>query len=364
MFTSVFLVSTSGRGLERLPKPNNVFVNSTNMRHILRWSPVRFPLGGITYSVQFQGEFERHHKKTWVVISECSRITETWCDVTADISSDVDYDLKVRSQFENITSKWANLSKLFNRKESNLRTPRLTVNVRGGLLTLDVSEISKNINARIYYWEKGAEQQILNISMDHNPFNVNLRSGITYCFQAQLYISEYNKFSYRSDPICETVNKDATSNEIVVIVTTVLLLGVSIVVVSLFLTWKLCCRVQSAWFPKVSAPYFPNFDTLQVDTIKEEDRRKEFCDTVQVLPQSEPLLSQCQPLTGEERSNCKTDTESWTINSVMSGNVSQLQCPMAIQYWKEYQSQQNSEFSKLTNNGTDTTQIFEEFNIR
>ncbi|XP_078059095.1 interleukin-20 receptor subunit beta [Mustelus asterias] len=362
MFTSVFLVSTSGRGLERLPKPKNVFVNSTNMRHILRWSRVRVPLGGITYSVQFQGEFERHHKKTWVEISECSNITETCCDITADISSDVDYDLKVRSQLENITSKWANLSKLFNRKETNLTIPRLTVNVNGGLRTLDVSEISKNINARIYYWEKGAEQQFMNISMHHNPFNINLKRRVMYCFQAQLYISEYNKFSSHSDPICEAANDDTTPSEILVIVTTVLLLGVSILVMSLFLSWKLCWRIQSAWFPKVSAPYVLNFDNLQADIMKEEDRSKEFCNVVQVLPQSEPLLSQCQPLKTEEKSNHKTDTDCWTINSVISGNGSQLQCPMAIQYWRGYQSQQNSEFSKLANNGTNTTQIFEEFN--
>ncbi|XP_078420611.1 LOW QUALITY PROTEIN: interleukin-20 receptor subunit beta [Cetorhinus maximus] len=305
MFTSVFLVSTSGTGLERLPKPKNVFVNSTNMRHILRWSPVRVPLEYITYSVHFQGEFERHHKKTWVAISECSGITETWCDITTDISSDVDYDLKVRSQLGNITSDWANLSKLFNRKETNLTTPRLTVKVNGALRSLDVSEVRKSINAQIYYWEKDADQQIMNTSMYQNPFNIILQRRVTYCFQAQLYISEYKKFSSRSDPICESVNDETTSNGIFVMVTTVLALGVSILAVSLFLTWKLCCKVQSAWLPKVSAPRVPNFDNLRADVMKEENRSKEFCDAVQVLPQLEPLLSQCQALTREDKSNTK-----------------------------------------------------------
>ncbi|XP_067897461.1 LOW QUALITY PROTEIN: interleukin-20 receptor subunit beta-like [Heterodontus francisci] len=303
MFTSVFLVSTSERGLETLPKPKNVFVNSTNMRHILRWSPVRVPLGDISYSVQFQGEFERNHKKTWVVISECSGITETWCDVTTDISSDVDYDLKVQMQLGNVTSKWANLSKLFNRKETNLTTPSLTVKVNGGLRTLDVSEVKNNINVRIYYWEKGVEQQIMNTSMDQNPYNIILQRGAMYCFQAQLYIPEYKKFGARSDPICESVNEDTTSNEILVMVTTVLLLGMSILAVSLFLTRKLCERAQSVWLPKVSAPYVPNFDNLPADIMKEEDHSNESCDIVQVLPQAEALLSVCQALTKEEKTN-------------------------------------------------------------
>uniref|UniRef100_UPI00398F1E9A LOW QUALITY PROTEIN: interleukin-20 receptor subunit beta n=1 Tax=Pristiophorus japonicus TaxID=55135 RepID=UPI00398F1E9A len=307
VLTSVFLVSTSGRGIERLPKPKNVFVNSTNMRHILRWSPVRVPLGDISYSVQFQGEFERNHRKTWVVISECSGITETWCDVTTDISSDVDYDLKVRTHLGNATSNWAHLSKLFNRKETNLTTPRLTVKASGGLLTLHVSEVKKNIDACIYYWEKGVKHQIMNASVDQrqNPYNVNVKSGVIYCFQAQLYIFEYNKFSSCSDVICESVNDapGTTSNENMVIVTTVLLLGMSVLAVSLFLTWKLCCRAQSAWFPKVSTPYVLNFDNIRADIMKEEDPSNESCATLQVLPQSEPLLSVPQGLTREEKTN-------------------------------------------------------------
>ncbi|XP_041065245.1 cytokine receptor family member B16 isoform X2 [Carcharodon carcharias] len=298
-----------------------------------------------------ESEFERHHKKTWVAISECSDITETWCDITTDISSDVDYDLKVRSQLGNITSDWANLSKLFNRKETNLTTPRLTVKVNGALRSLDVSEVRNSINAQIYYWEKDADQQIVNTSMYQNPFNIILQRRVKYCFQAQLYISEYKKFSSRSDPICESVNDETTSSGILMMVTTVLALGVSILAVSLFLTWKLCCKVQSAWLPKVSAPRVPNFDNLRADVMKEEDCSKEFCDAVQVLPQLEPLLSQCQALTREDKSNYKTNTDSWAINSMISGNVSQSQCPMEIQYWRGYQSQQNSEFPKLASNG-------------
>ncbi|XP_043557733.1 interleukin-20 receptor subunit beta-like isoform X1 [Chiloscyllium plagiosum] len=305
MFTSAFLVSTPGRGLEKLPKPKNVFVNSTNMRHILRWSPVRVPVGEISYSVKFQGEFERNHKKTWVAISECSGMTETSCDVTMDISSDVDYDLKVRAELGNITSKWANLSKLFNRKETNLTTPRLTVKSNGGLQTIDVSDVKKNVNARIYYWENGVEQQIMNTSMDQNPYNIVLQKGVQYCFRAQLFIPEYNKFSNYSDPVCELVNDDSTSEEILTTVTTVLLLGVLILIISLYLTWKLFCRTHSAWLPKISTPSIPSFDNLRVDVMNEEDFSHEYCHVVRVLPQSEPLLSQCQALTREEKPDCK-----------------------------------------------------------
>ncbi|XP_048460411.1 cytokine receptor family member B16 [Rhincodon typus] len=302
--TELYKITT---GLEKLPKPKNVFVNSTNMRHILRWSPVRVPVGEISYSVQFQGEFERNHKKTWVAISECSGMTEMSCDVTMDISSDVDYDLKVRAQLGNITSKWANLSKLFNRKETNLTIPSLTVKGSGGLRTINVSDVTKNINARIYYWEKAAEQQIMNISTDQNLYNIVLHKEVLYCFQAQLFISEYNKFSNHSDPVCESANDVpvTTSKEILITVTTVLLLGVFILIVSLFLTWKIFCQTQSAWLPKISTPYIPNFGSHRVDIMSEEDHSHEYCHVVQVLPQSEPLLSQCQALTREENPHCK-----------------------------------------------------------
>ncbi|XP_051874182.1 cytokine receptor family member B16 [Pristis pectinata] len=365
LFTSVFLVSTSGRGLEGLQKPKNVYVNSTNMRHILRWSPVRVPLGEVSYSVQFQGEFERNHRKTWVAITECSSIKETWCDVTADVSSDVDYNLKVRSELGNVTSKWETLSELFNRKETNLTAPRLTVEESGSLVTLDVSEVKKNIKARIYYWEKGVEQQVMNIFMDQSqrPYYLPVQKGVTYCFQAQICILEYNKSSSFSDIVCEAVSDDITSNSNVVTVATVLLLGVCFLVTSLFCIVKFCCWTRHVFFPKVSAPNFPNLENLQAVVLKAEDYSQESCDAVEVRYQSEALLCVHQALTAQEKINNSTDMDSWPINSVSYGNVSQSQWPMQITYQRRYQSQMNLEHAKLSHEKI-TLQMLAESDLR
>lgn len=44
--------------------------------------------------------------------------------------------------------------------KANLTAPTLTAGVTGGRVTLNVSEIKKNINANIYYWKEGVEQQV------------------------------------------------------------------------------------------------------------------------------------------------------------------------------------------------------------
>ncbi|XP_032887412.1 interleukin-20 receptor subunit beta [Amblyraja radiata] len=324
MFTSVFLVSTSGRDLEELPKPENVSVNSINMRHILRWSSVRVPLGEVSYSVQFQGEFERNHRKTWVAITECSSIRETWCDVTADISSDVGYDLKVRTELGNVTTEWQNLSKLFNRKETNLTAPTLTAAVSGGRVTLNVSEIKKNINANIYYWKEGVEQQVMNVSLDQTqiPYYLSVEKGVAYCFQAQLYILEYNKFSSFSDIMCETVSDDTMSKGNSVKIVTALLLGVCFLAASLFCIGRFCCRTRPVWLPKISAPYVSNFENLRGDVLK-EDYSQESCDTVEVWHQSETLLVVHESPTARERVNSRDGKEGRPMNYVAYGEVCQ-----------------------------------------
>ncbi|XP_069752440.1 interleukin-20 receptor subunit beta isoform X2 [Narcine bancroftii] len=320
-------------------------MNSTNMRHILQWSPVRVPLGNVSYSVRFQGEFERNHRKTWVAITECSGIRETWCDVTADILSDVDYDLKVRTELGNITSKWENLSKLFNQRETVLTTPTLTVEVSGGLIALDVSEVKKNINGRIYYWEEGVEQQVMNVSIDQNkrPYYLPTQKGVMYCFRAQICILQYNKSSSFGDIICEAISYDSMPSGKLT-VTIVLFLGVFFLMACLFCIWKFCCRTRHEWLPKISAPDVSNFENVRAAVLK-TDYSLESCDDVEVCCQSEMLLD--HTLTAEEKISNRMEITCWPMNPVTYGNISQSQWPMQITYQRGYQSQMNLEHGEL-----------------
>lgn len=48
----------------------------------------------------------------------------------------------------------------------------------------------------------------MNVSLDQTqvPYYLSVEKEVTYCFQAQLYILEYNKFSSFSNIMCETVS--------------------------------------------------------------------------------------------------------------------------------------------------------------
>ncbi|PIO34213.1 hypothetical protein AB205_0178570, partial [Aquarana catesbeiana] len=100
-----------------LPPPENVFIHSTNLIHILHWKPLPKSWGNVTYSVQSQGEYERVYKNhTWNDIYQCQSISEHQCNVTYDVAANVLYAFRVRSEQEvQRTSVWAEMEKLFNR---------------------------------------------------------------------------------------------------------------------------------------------------------------------------------------------------------------------------------------------------------
>uniref|UniRef100_A0A4W3I418 Tissue factor n=1 Tax=Callorhinchus milii TaxID=7868 RepID=A0A4W3I418_CALMI len=341
-------------GSLRLPKPENVFVNSTNMKHMLQWNPISpdgHINGSISYSVQFQGEFERIHlENTWRKIFECTNITVNQCNVTVDIASDVEYDLKVQAHLGIMTSEWAFINKLFSRQDTILTTPTLTVKVSENQLRVKVAEVEKNIEAHIYYWKDIADPQVNNVTIDQtkNPYNLDIEKGVTYCFQAQTYIFKYNKSSPRSKPVCKLV-KNPTPYEILITVTIVLLLGTAIIMVFLVLTWKRCQWIKSSLFPKISIPSVSSFDDFPPNGMKRVDKSNEDYDLVQVFTQSELLLNgypardsmpvQTGPLKIEEKTNHSTGQDSRSSNCVVSGNASQWPDSMEILCCKAYQSQ-------------------------
>ncbi|KAM3605157.1 uncharacterized protein V6R79_021549 [Siganus canaliculatus] len=112
-------------GVRMLPPPNTVSMDSVNMRHILRWRPLQASCNAtVLYSVQFQGEFELLVLNgSWVDSVGCQRTLWTHCDLSLDLGSDSDYNLRVRAQCGSLLSPWKQLSPAFNRRDSK-RPPR------------------------------------------------------------------------------------------------------------------------------------------------------------------------------------------------------------------------------------------------
>uniref|UniRef100_A0A8C9VMP8 Interleukin-20 receptor subunit beta n=1 Tax=Scleropages formosus TaxID=113540 RepID=A0A8C9VMP8_SCLFO len=113
------LLSITGAGL--LHPPSDVSVDSVNMKHRLTWRPPEVSCATVSYSVQFQGEFElRILNGSWEEVQACQRIGACVCDLSDHLASDSDYELRVRAECGGAVSRWARPAMPFNRKQSEM----------------------------------------------------------------------------------------------------------------------------------------------------------------------------------------------------------------------------------------------------
>lgn len=73
----------------------------------------------LMYFHVFCREFElRILNGSWEDAVGCQRVTRTECDLTFDLGSDSDYNIRVRAECGRRVSPWAELGRPFNRRES------------------------------------------------------------------------------------------------------------------------------------------------------------------------------------------------------------------------------------------------------
>uniref|UniRef100_A0AAY4AVL0 Fibronectin type-III domain-containing protein n=1 Tax=Denticeps clupeoides TaxID=299321 RepID=A0AAY4AVL0_9TELE len=100
----------------------NLTMDSQNMNHLLRWTLPAASCRPVYSSVQFQGEWELLYLNgSWEDVHMCQRIVLNMCDVTSDLATDSDYNLRVRLECDGHLSPWEHLREPFNRRKS--KTP-------------------------------------------------------------------------------------------------------------------------------------------------------------------------------------------------------------------------------------------------
>ncbi|KAM9124625.1 interleukin-20 receptor subunit beta [Pangshura tecta] len=189
-----------------LPAPQNISIQSTNMKHFLTWSPVTVPGETVRYSVEFQGEYERDYaNEIWIPISECSLIIVTQCNVTEDISATVPYNLRVRANLGSRGSEWSTLKVLFNRITTFLTPPMMEVSADGYHLLVKLEDLGAAFQFHIFYWRKGQESWVHKKTVKEISSVVHLdtmEAGAEYCVKAQTYVEAINRSSNFSQTQC------------------------------------------------------------------------------------------------------------------------------------------------------------------
>uniref|UniRef100_G3PT94 Fibronectin type-III domain-containing protein n=1 Tax=Gasterosteus aculeatus TaxID=69293 RepID=G3PT94_GASAC len=130
------------------------------MRHVLKWRPLQARcVPAVLYSVQFQGEFELTQNR-WVDAPDCQLIPLAQCDLTFDLGSDSDYNLRIRAQCGSQRSAWTDLQPPFNRRDTVLVAPEMAVTVAGDALQVSFLQLPPTAVVMVTVWKKGHELQV------------------------------------------------------------------------------------------------------------------------------------------------------------------------------------------------------------
>ncbi|XP_004588458.4 interleukin-20 receptor subunit beta [Ochotona princeps] len=243
-----------------LPAPSNLSVHSTNMKHLLIWSPVTFPGETVYYSVQYQGEYESlYMSHVWIPSSRCSLTESPQCDVTDDITATVPYSLRVRATLGSQTSAWSTLKHPFSRNSTILACPVVQLSKDGLQLVIELEDLGPHFEFLVTYWkrEAGAEVHTKVLRSEGVPVHLTaMEPGATYCVKARTYVKAIRKHSAFSQPECIAVQGEAAP---LVLALFAFLGCMLILVVAPLSIWKIGRLLQYSCCPEVVLP-----DTLKI----------------------------------------------------------------------------------------------------
>ncbi|XP_028987219.1 cytokine receptor family member B16 [Betta splendens] len=269
-----------------LAAPGSVTMTSVDRTHTLTWIPPETPCNTtILYSVQFQGEFELMVLNgSWVDSSDCQRVPRTHCDLTFDLGSDSDYNIRVRAQCGSEASAWSKLSPTFNRRHTVLMVPNMKVEAMGTGLQVSFYELPVAAAAKVTVWKKDDKQQlpVFQESVYSVPVQLQvpgLQEGAKYCVMAQVVLIQ--RVLSSTEAQCVTIlAKDAQWKTPTTVTGTVIIMSGLLFVVF----WSIVhcqphhCR---AYFTKEPLPQSLHIEDVQIRMRPEET---ELCDRVHLVP--------------------------------------------------------------------------------
>ncbi|XP_075875876.1 interleukin-20 receptor subunit beta [Nelusetta ayraudi] len=284
---AILLLLDLTNGVWMLPPPAGLTVQSVDMRHVLKWRPLKAACNTtVLYSVQFQGEFELQVlNSSWLDAAECHLTSKVHCDLTLDLGSDSDYRLRVRALCGSRQSSWSELSPPFNRRHTVLMPPQMTLTSVGDVLQVHFEQLPVTTVVMVTVWRRGYELQaaVYMVPAERTMLQVPaLQEGEEYCVRAQTVLSNQSVHSSNTDSNCVSITgrpgpvwRIPTTTTVTVVVMVTLLVVVSCCVIGYR---SHTCR---SFFRKEPLPRSLQFDwDLQISMLTQE---VEPCDTAQVV---------------------------------------------------------------------------------
>ncbi|XP_060689176.1 interleukin-10 receptor subunit beta-like [Hemiscyllium ocellatum] len=294
--------------VEAVAEPKNVTVDSLNKKHVVKWDPDVYQLGSVTYSVQYQGNYERLYNESWSEVPKCTRITETDCDLSDSLAFFAKYFLRVRAELGSATSPWVEIPAFYPYKNTVFGPPSVEVLPKAGSLHVDIkgpftenehplSNDYEDFAYQIFYWKENEDGNIkmVNKSAPASAVLHNLQPWTRYCLKARAYSKANSKQGQFSPVICEDVNADTKRRALAMAqILFVTLLAVLVVTLGCFF-FVIYARkaIKYLMYPSYSLPVHireyltePSQQPM-LGTLTKEDLREEHWDKLSIVSQSE-----------------------------------------------------------------------------
>ncbi|XP_077336084.1 interferon gamma receptor 2-like [Lithobates pipiens] len=192
-----------------LPAPSNVHIDSYNMKHIVRWDPIKVKDESmpVMYSVKFQLIVELREL--------CVNITETECNFTEKILPSWRGKMMVWAELGSRRSEWVVLPD-FQPSTNTIIGPVNSLNLHSHFENLAVdfsppfSPIPDvlTIKYNLLYWKEDSEKKTVNLTSSRTYVLDNLERNTNYCVQVYAYTPDIK--GLMSDPVCKTTVTDNT----------------------------------------------------------------------------------------------------------------------------------------------------------
>ncbi|XP_067897201.1 interferon gamma receptor 2-like isoform X2 [Heterodontus francisci] len=320
--------SETSNWVEAVSEPKNVTVDSFNVNHVVKWDSDHLQLGPVTYSVQFQGSFERLTNESWSEVTNCTLITETECDLLDSLAFFAKYYLRVRTELGCATSRWVETKPFYPYKDTVIGPPSVTVLSEEGVLHINILDpvrkdgVSLHSNYEdlayhVFYWEKNDEENIkvYNKSVTTSTVLLDLQPWTIYCLKVQAYSKESVKQGQLSPVFCNSVTAD-TKRRVIAAAQVLFITLVAVLVVTLgcfFFVIYARRAIKYLMYPSYSLPvhireYLTEPSQQPVfATLNKEDLHEDHWDKLSIVSQSE-ITSVLKDSTKTDGSKSDKDT--------------------------------------------------------
>lgn len=277
-----------------LSPPSGLLITSINLKHTLSWHPLQNQCDTtVLYSVQYQGDFERSVKNgSWLDGGRCQLTPLSQCDLSSELASDSDYNLRVRGHCGRVLSLWQQLDPPFNRKRHTvLLMPELKLDIMGSDLLVSVKNVPQICAVRVSLWRKGrmdkVEEQV--VHSEQVLFKITaLLEGEEYCVKAQSELPSGPK-SNLTAPLCVRIPGPGDSwKKPTTVALTVLILAGFLCTFFWFLSH---CKLQNChkYFKKEALP--PSLEDWDVQMpIQTQEEHLEQIHILQIIPETSSLI--------------------------------------------------------------------------